>query len=129
VGGLNTVQLYRLEHACSVVATAFGSPPYLVGSAASEAQWRDVDVRSILPDAEWDALFAGREAFWSLVCLAVSVYLSEVTGLPVDFQIQRQTEANTLHPHKFRNPMGHGYRWFAGGGDATPTSRRKEEEE
>ena len=46
-----------LEQFGSLVWEAFGHPPYLVGSAIMGKQWRDVDVRLILPDDEWDALF------------------------------------------------------------------------
>jgi len=109
-----------LEHACSIIVKGLGHPPYLVGSSTERPDFRDVDLRAILPDEEFDALFApwaDRQEFWSLFCLAVSSYLSQVSGLPIDFQVQRMTEANEKHGGKPRNPMGHGFRLFAGGGD------------
>ncbi len=117
--GLSTAQLARLDHACRIIDAAFGEPPYLVGSANDRNDFRDVDVRLILADAEFDAMFGGREQFWGLFCLAVTYYLAEVSGLPVDFQVQRRTEANEKHKG-MRNPLGllHKVR-FAGGGDAT----------
>jgi hypothetical protein len=74
-------------------------------------------VRQILTDDEFDALFSN-EHFRSLFCLAVSEYLRVVTGLPVDFQVQRMTQANEKHPEGFRHPLGRSARLYAGGGDA-----------
>ena len=116
--GLTTTQLARLDAACQVVYAGFGTVPYLVGSAGDSLDWRDVDVRLIMRDDEFDRLFGDRRARWEIVCMAISTYLSDATGLPVDFQIQRMTEANEKHRGP-RNPLGlHGTR-FAGGGDAT----------
>jgi hypothetical protein len=119
VSHLTTVQFARLNHACLLVYEAFGfGSTYLVGSALYTEQYRDVDVRVILSDEEFDAIFAGRVFLWSLLCLSVSSYLTEVSGLPVDFQIQRSTEANAKF-NGMRNPIGTRARPFAGGGDAT----------
>jgi hypothetical protein len=60
---------------------------------------------------------------WQLLCLTISAYLSQRTGLPVDFQIQRVREANERYGGKPRNPLGmsgDAARIFAGGGDGTP---------
>lgn len=82
---------------------AFGHLPYLVGSAAVGKVWRDVDVRLMLPDEEFDALFPdyvqpGRcDGKWSLLCAAISELGKLRTGLPIDFQIQRTTEANSRY--------------------------------
>jgi hypothetical protein len=105
------------------VTEAFDHPPYLVGSANSEDTFRDVDVRTILDDDEFDVIFGTRPKLWSMVCLAISVYLAEVTGLRVDYQVQRMTEANEKHD-RMRNPLGlivegQLHRQFAGLGDAT----------
>jgi len=123
---LTTVQLYNLDAACRIISRAFkGGPPYLVGSAGDgdgSGTYRDVDVRLML-DAEEFAAACPTLARWELLCLAIGAYLSERTGLPIDFQIQRADIAN----EKFsgprnpvgRNPLGMG-RTFAGGGDGTP---------
>jgi hypothetical protein len=82
------------------IEAAFGHLPYLVGSAATSKQWRDVDVRLILPDPEFDALFpdhtypARHDGRWGLLCAAISELARIRTGLPVDFQIQCMTFAN-----------------------------------
>ena len=120
---LSTLELHELDEACRPFVQAFGQYPYLVGSASQGPDFRDVDVRLILPDEEFDALFAGEgKALWGLLSRLGATFLRVKTGLPVDFQIQRQTEAN----EKFgdlgktpRNPLGQrSLLEFAGGGDA-----------
>jgi hypothetical protein len=117
---LTTAQFAMLNDACIPVAQAFDSNPYLVGSATKRPDFRDVDVRLILTDEDFDYWFCGRVMLWSLVCMAIGRHLADVTGLPIDFQIQRMTEANAKHPGpSSRVPMGMKARPFAGGGDAT----------
>ena len=76
---------------------------YLVGSALTTADHRDVDVRVMLDDQAWTAL--------TLVVnpadlnLAVSLWGQQVTGLPIDFQVQRMSEANAEYPGR-RHPLG-----------------------
>jgi hypothetical protein len=111
--------MYDLDVACIPIRKAFG-PPYLVGSSGIDGRrdYRDVDVRLILEDAEFDDLMGDEPYRWELLSLAIGDYLRLRTRLPVDFQIQRQSEANERHS-KPRNPLGMG-RNLAGGGDATP---------
>jgi len=77
---------------------------FLVGSCLKHADFRDVDVRAMMDDAAYDRMFPGGEdgtesdAFWSLLCESIGAMLSLRTGLPIDFQIQRMTEANAMHP-------------------------------
>lgn len=85
----------------SQVWAAFGEPPYLVGSAlVGEREPHDVDVRLILSDEEYEALGLGdprrphSNAKWVSLVLAYSALGRQMTGLPIDFQIQRRTEAN-----------------------------------
>lgn len=118
--GLTTLALQELDEACRPIRDGFGETPYLVGTALERGGHRDVDVRLILDDAEFDRLFVGRPAFWGLLCRAFTTYLRSRTGLPIDFQIQRQTEANAKHA-KPRNPLGvRTVVNYAGGGDGTP---------
>jgi hypothetical protein len=118
--------MYHLDQACELISKAFGDEcPYLVGSAGignDSGSPRDVDVRLMLDDDEFAAACPTRER-WELLCLAISTYLRDRTGLPIDFQIQRTREANERHGGSPRNPLGIGgaaARSFAGGGDATP---------
>lgn len=87
----------------SQVWSAFGHPPYHVGSsmpAINKTGWRDVDVRLILDDEEYEAMGLGDPAQpqqntkWCAICLAWSIFGQQLTGLPIDFQIQQQTHAN-----------------------------------
>jgi len=38
--------------------------------------------------------------------LTTGQYIASLTGMPIDFQVQRRTEANEKHPGKMRNPIG-----------------------
>jgi len=85
----------------SQVWAAFGHGPYLVGSALTQKSgWRDVDVRLILPDREYEDLGLGDpgqphvNGKWVSLCLAYAALGRSMTGLPVDFQIQQQSRAN-----------------------------------
>lgn len=106
-------QYFNLNMACVAISEAFGSHCYLVGSALTTREHRDVDVRLILPDEEFARLFQGEfgspgyNARWSLLCAAVSAWLSKQSDLPVDFQIQYQTAANAEYPGAAkRQPLG-----------------------
>lgn len=82
---------------------AFGAVAYQVGSSVVGKTWRDVDVRIMLPDDRFDALFPGyavgnqNDAWWGLICASVSELGRVRTGLPIDFQIQRTTDANARY--------------------------------
>lgn len=115
---LDTFQLHQLDRACMPLTDIFGRCVYLVGTAnAYDTSWHDVDVRVILDDRQFDRLFHNQPQFWSLVNFLIADSLRKQTGLPIDFQIQRRTEANANHTGP-RNPLGTG-RLYAGGGDAT----------
>jgi hypothetical protein len=120
---LSTLELHELDEACAPFLSAFGTHPYLVGSASQRPDFRDVDVRLILADDEFDALFAERKGLWALLSRLGSTYLRARTGLPVDFQVQRQSDANEKFGNLAatpRNPLGsRSLLDFAGGGDAT----------
>jgi len=105
MSALSPRQMFVLDLACKPIVEALGVP-YLVGSAAERQPYRDVDVRLMLPDATYDTLDAavGADAI-TFISLAVATYLQSFTGLPVDFQIQRTTEANALHKG-MRNGLG-----------------------
>lgn len=82
-----------------IVRDYFGHVPYQVGSSLTTKDWRDVDVRLILPDDEYAARFGSVHATYvhkglAAITLAFAALAKEMTGLPVDFQIQPQTWAN-----------------------------------
>ncbi len=81
----------------TIVIDAFGYAPFLMGSAAVGKDWRDVDVRVIVPD-DWfaeqfgtvDSAHPGGER-WTAMCMAFSALGTKMTGLPIDFQIQPES--------------------------------------
>lgn len=97
-------EFWALDEACKPIRDAFPDyGTYLVGSVMERPTYRDVDVRLILSDDNYDRLSDGE---WSLIGFIFSRHLSQVTSLPVDFQVQRQTEANAAYGDKRRNPLG-----------------------
>lgn len=103
--------VFLLNQACLTLNRAFGIGVYLVGSSIVKRDYRDVDVRAIVKDNEYARLFPGigipqHHALWSLMCASISLYLEKLTGLPIDFQIQSMTEANTKYPDGERQALG-----------------------
>lgn len=102
---------FALEEECKKLNRAFGGHCYQVGSSLERPDWRDVDIRMILADADFATLFpnAGdhweHDPRWTFMVIAISERLSKITGLPIDFQFQPQTHANARHPGK-RNAKG-----------------------
>lgn len=103
---------FQLELACQHVVDAFGDYGlYLVGSALERQDWRDIDLRYILADERFAELFPDaaenweHDSRWLLMTSSISLWLSNQSGLPVDFQFQPQTHANQRHPGP-RNAMG-----------------------
>jgi hypothetical protein len=87
----------KLEEFGAFVDAAFGEVPHLVGSAITSRDHRDVDVRLILADEDYAARF-GRAYARVVMELAFCALGREMTGLPIDFQIQQRTEANKKFP-------------------------------
>ena len=101
----------RLEHACIIVNAAFNDTCYLVGSALTNPDYRDVDVRMVFADEKFESLFgkngfSSHAPFWALVQVSVSTYLSQQIGLNVDFQIQKKSDLTQLDKAKHRSPLG-----------------------
>lgn len=96
--------VFALTLACAEVEKAFNCYGcYLVGSALEKPDWRDVDVRMIMDDGDFAALFPDAGSNWEsnprwlLLTTCISERLSRLSGLPVDFQFQPQTHANERH--------------------------------
>ncbi len=111
--------IFALEEECKKINEAFEPSDglghcYLVGSALERQDWRDVDIRFIMSDAAFEALFPAAcvdnarweaDPRWCLLVIAISERLSKVTGLPIDFQFQPMTFANARHA-KARHALG-----------------------
>lgn len=102
--------VFNLNQACMVLAEAFDHGVYLVGSCLKKRDYRDVDVRAIVSDEMYDRMFPGcvieqHHPLWSVMCASISLYLEKATGLPIDFQIQKQSVANQKYPGE-RHALG-----------------------
>lgn len=89
----------------TIIEDYFGHTAYHVGSSLTSKQWRDVDVRLLLPDEEFDRLFGQPESSevnskLAAITLAFCALGKAMTGLPIDFQIQKQTTANEKYPNR-----------------------------
>lgn len=107
-------EFLKLQEFGSKVWDAFGEIPYHVGSSLEKKTgWRDVDVRLILDDEVYASMGFGepanahQNARWVAMCLAFSCLGREMTGLPIDFQIQQSSDANKSYDkeHK-RSALG-----------------------
>lgn len=92
-----------------IVADYFGEAPYHVGSSLFSKDWRDVDVRLLLDDDEFERRFGdihstGHNAKLAAITLAFCALGREMTGLPIDFQIQPLYHANERYPGS-RSPL------------------------
>lgn len=103
--GVGMPQGVHLEAFGQLLYEAFGHVAYHVGSSmGAKREWRDVDVRLMLPDAEYRAQFGDpryshMNAKWVALCMAFSALGKQMTGLPIDFQIQETSAANEEHHH------------------------------
>jgi hypothetical protein len=98
---LSPAELFVLDQWGRQLKEAFGQTPYLVGSAERGGNWRDVDVRMLLP---WPEDTMSALAVYTLN-VAVSLWGRHVTGLPIDFQMQA-AEAFHEYDDQPRNPLG-----------------------
>ncbi|MCW2767631.1 MAG: hypothetical protein JWO11_3590 [Nocardioides sp.] len=94
----------------SVVVDYFGHTPYQVGSSLTGKDWRDIDVRLILPDDEFTARFGEIESpevnpKLGAITLAFSALGAHMTGLPIDFQIQTESHANGRYGDQSRSAL------------------------
>lgn len=93
-----------------IVADYFGHIPYHVGSSLHTKDWRDVDVRLILPDEEFAERFGKVQNCevnpkLAAITLAFAALGKAMTGLPIDFQIQPQSHANSAYGGQTRSAL------------------------
>jgi hypothetical protein len=61
----------------------------------------------MLDDKEFDAILGKNKTRLRLLNASISEWLAARTGLNIDFQFQRTTEANAEFGGRRRNAMGH----------------------
>ena len=90
-------------------AARFCAPVYLVGSALDRADTRDVDVRVVLSDEQFEARGYGLPTKWPSQCqrwiddvAKLSAQVVADTRLNVDFQIQSNSWAEIFYGDKPR---------------------------
>jgi hypothetical protein len=102
--------LFRLRQFGEAVYNLIGERAYLVGSVLDRPDFRDVDVRIMLDDEIFERTFGG-DGLWvtngslTLANMALSAMAREMTGLDVDVQIQRTSDANTVYGKHKRHPL------------------------
>lgn len=92
VNYLTMAQNFALETACAVLEKS-GWTTHLVGSVMERANYRDVDLRCILFDEEYNAVVGGSRVRKRLLEASISEWIAARTGLPIDFQFQSMTGA------------------------------------
>jgi hypothetical protein len=133
---LSPPDFHRLNWACRPIRDAFGSPPYLVGSALTRPDFRDIDIRLILDDEVvasmfgpnpvdeiakdgvimpreiWEATrhlrFQGdRAQIRLLLNIALSDLIAKAANPPAPIDFQIQSMTEAnVAEHGIRNPLG-----------------------
>ncbi|QDQ93694.1 hypothetical protein FND50_25020 [Rhodococcus sp. WB9] len=103
---LDVPALTKPDLASVLVREVLDESPYLVGSCLERADYRDVDIRVLLDDERYDALFPrpGSDPLRHLIEDRLTDHYVAMTGLRVDFQIQRQSNANEKY-RGVRHPL------------------------
>lgn len=85
---LSVDQMRSLDHWCHLLRMSFGEIPFLVGSAITRPDYRDVDIRIPLDDGTFDTfpMDVGD------LNMLLSRWGKQMTGLPIDCQVQRLSE-------------------------------------
>lgn len=107
---LSPPDFHRLNWACIPVRAAIkswgGYGVYLVGSVTERPDFRDIDLRIIVPDEQYSQI-CPTEAARLLLNIALSDLVAKSANLPwpIDLQFQSTTESEEFS-EKTRNPMG-----------------------
>lgn len=102
---------FKLDWFGVVAFDAFDQTAYLVGSALSRSDFRDVDIRVLLSDEQFNISF-GDQIDWrrnqklKSMNIAWSGFGQHLTKLPIDFQIEQFTEGNKDPNSGRRHPLG-----------------------
>lgn len=77
--------------------------PYHVGSSLKRNDYRDIDLRVLIKDEEYDRL--SKIIDFETLGIAVSLWGQKVTGMPIDYQVQRMSDANAEYKGEPRNAI------------------------
>lgn len=106
VSFLTVSETYRLNNAC-IPLSPFGVGTFHVGSSLETADYHDVDLRCMLIDSEFDRMFDDEnDPRLKFLNVTISDWIAARTGLPIDFQFQRMSDANEKFKGR-RNGVGH----------------------
>jgi hypothetical protein len=98
--GIGMPATLYLQRFGDLLFRVFGEYPYHVGSSLTGETWRDVDIRIMLDAQKYEAMGFGDPSrphdneCWCAYVMAFSALGREMTGLPIDFQIQETETAN-----------------------------------
>lgn len=92
----------ELKNIFPVKVHAFGA--YIVGSAMQHKDWRDVDIRHIIDDKDFKRLEKAIDiGYFNHV---ISLWGQQVTGLPIDYQVQAISSEENKNGKGYRHPIG-----------------------
>lgn len=101
VSYLNTVQWFNLNMCGVNIFKLLGLNVYLVGSCLYRKDFRDVDLRCIYKDEVLDnSIIGSTDATRRMFGMLIGDWLSSRTGLPIDFQFQKSSEAKEYDDRK-----------------------------
>lgn len=111
--GIGPFDDQRLQMFNDLIFAAWGEIGYQVGSSLKGKDWRDVDIRVMLSKDEyarhfgdvWQNGMRHQNPRWRAEMQAWTTLGREITGLPIDFQVERLSEANAVWPNEERNPL------------------------
>jgi len=113
--------IFKLNQCSTTINKAYeGGQCFLVGSSLVKRDYRDVDVRLILPNdlfahafGELDYSSTQYHPRMSLLSVVVSDWLSKETGLPVDFQFVSAGRHQRMYADKPKHELGYFYKMNA----------------
>lgn len=114
--GIGPHQQLLLDQFGQLVEAAWGELGYRVGSSTRGTDWRDIDIRVMVSNEEYERRLGtiwqeGRRHQhlpYRAEMLAWSTLGQQMSGLPIDFQVQRLSEADAKYPDGLRIPIGLG---------------------
>jgi hypothetical protein len=104
VSQINTLDTWgkELENMFPVKMKVYGT--YIVGSAVQHKDWRDVDIRQIVSDADFEKLKKVIDiGYFNHM---VSIWGQQITGLPIDYQVQGIGHEDNKNSKGYHHPIG-----------------------